>query len=43
VRDQNWNLASEIVVPAHHKIGEVRPLFEKIERRKINLDKWKVN
>jgi hypothetical protein len=28
---------------AHHKIGKIQPLFEKIEKRKLNLDKWKVD
>jgi methionyl-tRNA synthetase len=42
VRDQSWKLGSEIVVRPHHKIGDVRPLFEKIERKKINLDRWEV-
>jgi methionyl-tRNA synthetase len=42
VHNQGWDLASEIAVPANHKIGDIRPLFEKIEKSRINLDKWKV-
>lgn len=42
VHNQGWDLASEIAVPANHKIGNIRPLFEKIEKSRINLDKWKV-
>lgn len=43
VHNQNWSRASRIDMSAHHKIGEIQPLFQKIERRKLDLDKWKVD
>ena len=43
VHNQNWSRASRIDMSAYHKIGEIQPLFQKIERRKLDLDKWKVD
>lgn len=43
IHTQNWSRASRIDMSAHHKIGEIQPLFQKIERRKLDLDKWKVD
>ncbi|MGB7635218.1 MAG: methionine--tRNA ligase [Nitrososphaeraceae archaeon] len=43
VHNQNWSCASRIDMSAYHKIGEIQPLFQKIERRKLDLDKWKVD
>ena len=43
VHNQEWSRASRLGMSAHHKIGEIQPLFEKIEKRKLNLDKWKVD
>ena len=43
IHNQNWSRASRIDMSAHHKIGEIQPLFQKIERRKLDLDKWKVD
>ena len=43
IHNQNWSRASRIDMSAHHKIGEIQPLFQKIERRKVDLDKWKVD
>jgi methionyl-tRNA synthetase len=43
VQDQNWTRASNMDIRADHKIGEVQPLFQKIDKSKLNLDKWKVD
>jgi methionyl-tRNA synthetase len=43
VNHQSWIRASQMEMKADHKIGEVQPLFQKIEKRKLNLDKWKVD
>lgn len=43
VHNQEWSHASRLGMSAHHKIGRIQPLFEKIEKRKLNLDKWKVD
>ena len=43
IHNQNWSRASRLDMSAHHKIGEIQPLFQKIERRKLDLDKWKVD
>jgi methionyl-tRNA synthetase len=43
VHNQNWILASQIDIKSGHKIGEVQPLFQKIEKSKLALDKWKVD
>ena len=43
IHNQNWSRASRLDMSAHHKIGEIQPLFQKIERRKVDLDKWKVD
>ena len=41
VHDQNWSRASQMDMKAGHKIGEIQPLFQKIEKSKLDLDKWK--
>jgi methionyl-tRNA synthetase len=43
VHQQNWNRASKMDMKANHKIGEIQPLFQKIEKSKLDLDKWKVD
>jgi methionyl-tRNA synthetase len=43
VNHQSWIRASQMEMKADHKIGEVQPLFQKIEKHKLNLDKWKVH
>lgn len=43
VHTQNWNSASQMNIKANHKIGEIKPLFKKIEKSKLDLDKWKVD
>jgi methionyl-tRNA synthetase len=43
VHNQNWNIASQIDMKANHRIGEIQPLFQKIEKNKLDLDKWKVD
>lgn len=42
VHTQNWRRASQMNIKANHKIGEIRPLFQKIEKGKLNLERWKV-
>lgn len=41
--NQNWKMASQIDMKANHRIGEIQPLFQKIEKNKLHLDKWKVD
>lgn len=43
VHNQNWNIASQIDMKANHRIGEIQPLFQKIEKNKLDLDRWKVD
>jgi methionyl-tRNA synthetase len=42
VHNQNWSRISQMDMKAGHKIGEIQPLFQKIEKNKLDLDKWKV-
>ncbi len=42
VSDQPWNLISELRVKPNHKLGEVSPLFKKVEESEIKNHKAKL-
>ncbi len=42
VSDQQWNLISELRVKPNHKLGEVSPLFKKVEESDIKNHKAKL-
>ena len=39
---QNWDDVAELKLKPGHQIGEVKPLFKKIEKKEIEIEKTKL-